>query len=107
MKVTNHNKDNYTFVSASDSSVMNGTIEMSKKEFDNAIAFLKRRYGIAKRYNHTYIRDSLSHVFNWTLKHYPKDKRICLGVCATELIFKQYNLPRYKKQNYVIVINKD
>lgn len=104
MKITNHNKGNYTFVSPSDSSVMYGTITMTRKEYERAIAFLKRRYGTAKRYNHTYIRDSLAHVFNWTLKHYPQENRICLGVCATELLFKEYGLPRYKKQNYLIVI---
>ena len=104
MKIINHNKGNYTFVSPSDSSVMYGTIEMNQEEFENAIAFLKKRYGIAKRYCHTYVRDSLAHVFTWTLKHYPQNGRISLGVCATELLFKHFDLPRYKKQNYVIII---
>lgn len=104
MKVINHQKGNYTFVSPSDSSVMYGTITMSAREWRSAVVYLKSRYTLAKRYTNTYVRDGLSHVFNWTLKHYPQDGRVCLGVTATELLFKKYKLPRYKRQNYVIVI---
>ncbi len=102
MKIVNHQKGKYTFDDTNNGSVMYGSIYMSEKEFDDVVKFLRRRYAIAKRYNQTYKRDSLSHALDWTLKQHGSDKRICLGVCATELIFERYNLPRYKRQNYVI-----
>lgn len=104
MKAINHQKDNYTFVSIYDSSVMNGTIEMTREEFNDAIEFLRIQKLISEKKVDTYTRDALSHVFNWTLKHYGQADRLCLGVRATELIFKHYALPRYKRQNYVIQI---
>lgn len=104
MKVTNHQQGNYTFVSREDSNVMYGTIEMSRKEFTEAITYLGRVKGATKN---TYVRDSLGHLFSYTLpsfsKRYPSN-RISLGVCATDLVFKKYKLSRYKRQNYVVVI---
>lgn len=112
MKVKNHHDGNYTFVYPSDSTVIYGTIEMSQIEYDQCIKYLKR---VRTNTKNTYIRDSLHHVFTYTLpqhrkrvqeKRYPYifDSRISLGVCATELIFKKFELPRYKRQNYMIVI---
>jgi len=104
MKITNHNKGNYTFDDSCDGSVMYGTIKMTRKEFDNAIEFLKSRWRKSTKNTETYTRDALNHVFNWTIPNHGKDRRICLGVVATKLIFEHYKLPRYKKQNYVIDI---
>ena len=104
MKATNHHKDNYTFDDSNDGSVMNGTIYMTTKEYHKVLEYLRKAYTNAKAKNNTYIRDGLSHVFNWTLVKRLNLKRICLGVTATELIFKHYKLPRYKRQNYVIEI---
>lgn len=101
MKVTNHQKGNFTYCG---SSVMYGTIEMTQKEWLCALAYLKKCYTKAKAQCDTYIRDSLSHVFNYTLPNTVSDAPVCVGVCATELLFKHYGLERYKKQNYQIVI---
>ena len=84
---------------------MRGTITMTRQEYEQLIAFLRRKYTVAKRYSHTYIRDSLSLLFGWENVRYPvEEHRICLGVCATKLIFDEYKLPGYKKQNYMIQI---
>lgn len=114
MQVINHHDGNYTFADPTDSSVMYGTIKMTRDEFTDVIFFLEDEYKKAKRLTSTYIRDGLSHVFNYTLPAYAKRKKenrypqhnncVCLGVTATEIIFKHWNLPRYKKQNYVIII---
>lgn len=104
MKITNHHKGNFTYVDEDDSSVMYGTIEMSRDEFNDAIEFLRLQKQIATKRIDTYTRDALNHVFSWTLPHYQHKRRMCLGIRATELIFKHYGLPRYKMQNYVIQI---
>lgn len=99
MKVTNHQKGNFSYL---DSSVMYGTIEMSHKEWVESVKYLRRVYANAKRNRNTYKRDSLSQLFNWNLPKHAQDQYICLGICATELLFKRFNLPRYKRQNYQI-----
>jgi hypothetical protein len=112
MKIQNHNAGNYFFTSQGDSSVMYGTITMTQAEYNDAIKYLQ---GVYKRTKNTYIRDSLAHVFNWTLKkrgdyhmeffrQNSSGESVSLGVCATELLFKRYKLPRYKRQNYRIVV---
>lgn len=93
---------------------MYGTIFMTPKEYQKVLTFLKARYIKAKEKGETYIRDSLSHYFSGTYGDKdttPKKdcilsthNSICLGVCATELIFKKYKLPRYKRQNYQIIV---
>lgn len=105
MKATNHHKDNYTYDDTSSGSVMNGTIKMTRKEYKDAIAFLKNEYKKAKQYNYTATRDGLMHTIDWVLNRYGDKRRICLGVTATELIFRRYRLPNYKRQNYVIEIS--
>ena len=105
MKVINHNKGNYTYIH---DCVCYGTIEMSLKEFIKAYDYLYTRYKKAKTYTETYTRDSLYNLFNThKIREAIVNKsldNICLGVCATEILFKKYKLPRYKKQNYLIVI---
>lgn len=105
MQLINHHANNYTFDDTNEASVMNGTIIMSRDEWNDAIAYLLKAYKRAERDYNTYIRDSLSHVFNWTLKKHKPIKRLCLGVVATKLIAYRYGLKsRYKNQNYVIEV---
>jgi hypothetical protein len=116
MQVINHHDGNYTYADPTDSSVMYGTIKMNLGEFTDALFYLEDEYKRAKRQTNTYIRDGLSHLFNYTLSQWAKRKAenrypdcnncVCLGMTATELLFKKYNLPRYKRHNYLIVITK-
>lgn len=99
MKIINHQKGNFSYCGES---VMYGTIIMSQKEFCDVVGYLKQQYRYAKKHIKTYVRDSLYHTITYTLTK--KENPVCLGVCATELLFKKYKLPRYKKQNYQIVI---
>ncbi len=102
MKLVNHHKDNYTFDDSNDGSVMNGTIYVTESEYADIVRRIKASYRVAVKSSTTYRRDSLAHVINWTFRNHGNDKRLCLGVTATELIAKWYKLPNYKKQNYVI-----
>lgn len=114
MQVINHHQGNYTFADLTSSSVMYGTIKVTPKEFASIVTFLWKKYAQAEKSANTYVRDGLNHCLNYSLPQWEKRKkqnrypqhnnRVCLGVTATELIFEQWNLPRYKKQNYVIVI---
>ncbi len=110
MKAINHHKDNYTYDSSNDGSVMNGTIYMTAKEWETAKAMLRKAYTRAKRLNDTYTRDALSHTLTYTITHLPDVKpydtrrSFCIGVTATELLFQHFKLPHYKKQNYQIII---
>ena len=100
MKITNHQKGNYAFDSSHDGSIMYGTVEVSHKEWCEIVKYLHRVYSRATTSGNTYTRDALSHVFDWTLKNHAQDEYVCIGVEATRLMFKRFNLPRYKHQNY-------
>lgn len=89
MKIINHNKNNYTYDNSG--SVIRGTIEVTKDEWN-----------IIKEY----LRNSPSKSFDYMdialeraeISYY--DIFYSLGVTPTEMIFKHFNLPRYKRQNY-------
>lgn len=106
IKVINHQKNNYTYDSSNSGSVMNGTIFMTKREWEKCKDIICKAYGKAKRYNHTYERDGLAHAISYYIPHHEKAPSFCIGVTATEVIFKAFNLPRYKRQNYQIIIKK-
>lgn len=93
MKVTNYQKDNYQYIG---DCVVRGSIKMTMQEFFEAEKYLKKEYQKAVKNNNTYIRDELKYT-----KLLPENKRVVMGVTATELVFKRYKLPRYKQQNYV------
>lgn len=109
MKIKNYIKGNYRYCGEG---VMYGEIKMTSHEFVEVIEYLKIAYHSAQMTCETYTRDSLAHVFDYSLreaqieKDIPMSMPVCLGVCATEIIFKKYNLPRYKRQNYQIIITK-
>lgn len=108
MKLINHHNGNHTYISATDSTVIKGTIELTQKEYSDSIAFLRKQYSTAKRKGYTYERDSLAHVFMYADIYATKTHAVCLGVCATEILLGYLNggsIPkRYKKQNYQIII---
>lgn len=105
MQLINHHANNYTFVDPISSTVMNGTIIMSRDEWNDAISYLLKAYKRAERDYDTYIRDSLDHINNYALKRHGHLKRLSLGVVATKLIAYRYGLKsRYKDQNYVIEV---
>ncbi len=102
MKIINHPKDKYILL---DGTVMRGTIIMTQKEWKKAIDYLQRTKDRAVRMHDTYTRDNLVHLFSheFFLSAYPPHTT-CLGVCATKLIVAKFYLPRYKEQNYQVVI---
>lgn len=97
MKVINHHKGNYTFDDTQDGSVMYGTVKVTESEWRKVLEYLKR----AKYTSNTYHRDGLKHFWSWVYPKHKKLKRLCIGVSNTELVFKHFKLPNYKRQNYV------
>lgn len=89
MRVTNHQKENYTTVPGS-SSIMRGTITMSLAQYNEAKQYLQK----SKTAKH-------QHIY-WPAT---QNQSFCIGVHNTQMLFKKYHLPRYKDQNYRIVIN--
>ena len=49
MQLINHHANNYTFVDPISSTVMNGTIIMSRDEWNDAISYLLKAYKRAER----------------------------------------------------------
>lgn len=109
MKSINHQNGNYHYC-GTDSSVMYGSISMTKIEWKTVKAWLVARYQHAIDNNETYQRDSLIHTVNWSVpkgdRAIEKNEPFCIGVEATRLMFEAFGLPNYKKQNYSITINK-
>ena len=102
MKLKNKQNNNYFEI---DETIMRGSIEMTRTEWADVYTFLSNEYKKAKKNIDTYTRDSL----NSTLHIITRDifKTIFnLGVCATTLIVKKYNLKNYKDVNYAIIIKK-
>ena len=97
MKVVNHNKNN--FYHDSDGFVIRGTIYMNWAEYGQAEKMLTEKYEKAKKHNDTYIRDSLSYI-----RFIDDNGLVNMGVTATQLVFYAFNLPRYKHQNYMVVV---
>jgi len=102
MRLKNRQKNNYFDVSLS---IMRGTIEMSAEEWEECSLYLKKRLEKATKNIETYVRDGLN-----TTKHFWSDTKkkkkdmFCVGVMATRIIVKQYNLKNYKDVNYAIII---
>lgn len=104
MKVVNHHKNNYSYDRSGNGSVIRGTLYMSQKEFKEVIGYLAKEYKRALKNCDTSKRDGLSYLFDWILPKHDNKSPFCAGITATTLIFKHYNLPRYKEQNYTIKI---
>lgn len=110
MKLTNHNKDNYYYDNGG--SVMNGTIEMTRQELEEAKRYMQVKLEVAKLENDTYTRDNLpialTRITDWHmqgLKTFPSTPSVLsLGIEGTKAIVKLYDLPNYKHQNYGITI---
>ena len=83
MQVINHQQVNYKLLKDS-STIYRGTIIMTKKEYQDMWLYFQNQF-IAPMIPTLY-------------------KSFGLGVTATEMIFERYNLPRYKKQNYLIKV---
>jgi len=98
MKLTNHFESGIYDINTY---VMRGTIHMTTSEFNKAIKFLKKRYLKAKQNCDTYVRDSLYSVYS---KEINTNRPFSVGVCATQLLAKEYKLNSYKNQNYGIRI---
>jgi len=103
MKVKNYNQGNY--LSAFDC-IIYGHIEMTQKEWKEACTYLMRATK-DPFYKRMLKEDILKEDRN--LVAYTKDGKNWrnVRVTATQLLFKKYNLPRYKQKNYAIkIINK-
>lgn len=98
MKVTNYQIDNYRYIG---DVVVRGSIKMTFDEFIEIEKYLKDKYQKALKDGDTYIRDELKYT-----KLLPDNGKVVMGVTATELVFKKYKLPRYKKQNYVWMVTR-
>lgn len=96
MKITNHNKGNFTYDAGGN--VQYGTITVSQNEWKDIIKYLKYRYHTKTPY---FFRDL---VINRMGKPYGDKKNLySLGVTPNELIAKRYKL-KLKRQNYQIKV---
>ena len=107
MKITNHKKGNFYYV---DDSVMYGTIEMTQDELLKAHKYLLAKLEVAIYEQETYIRDYI-HInqVNEKIDNIlsGKTKSVSIGVVATQLIFKLFDMTdKYKRQNYAIKLIK-
>lgn len=102
MKVINYNQKNKNYLSAFDC-VIYGYIEMTPQEWKDACTYLKR--AIKDKFYKKLLCEDIDREDINLSKFY---SRKCIWrnvrVTATELLFKKYNLPRYKRQNYAIRI---
>lgn len=99
MKLINHRKE---YAYTINTYVMDGTIQMTSKEFQSVMEFLQKKLNQAIKNCDTYVRDSLmskSWIVEPTVKSF-----FSLGVVATKLIANEYNLKNHRKQNYGIQI---
>mgnify|MGYP000228438621 CR=1 FL=1 len=94
MKITNFNKGNYQYIGTG-SEVYYGKIEMTLKEYTEVIKYLNRA-------KNTGFRDLNKDTKN--KQEFKNGFDVGLGVSRTEQIFKKYNLPRYKRQNYYLSV---
>ena len=105
MKVINHNQGNYHFCD-SDSAVMYGTIEMTRDEWIGVYYYLRTLYFQLSQNEHN--NDDYYTKISLEAHGQPLDvaagKHFSLGVSPTRRIFEAFSLPRYKHQNYSIVI---
>jgi hypothetical protein len=104
MKTINHNYNN-SYTLPNESTIIRGTIYMTEDELQKAFIYLTKEYEKAKIKGNTAIRDGLSSLKNKKYTH-QNINHFCLGITATQLLFKKHNLPRYKQQNYAIKIIK-
>ena len=94
MRVVNHREDNSYTISTS---VMRGTIYMTREEFNEAYDRIKE---INDNNGHDW---SMSNMSLWKpLEDYVSI--LCIGVSNTQTLFDIYGLKWYKAQNYWIII---
>ena len=102
MKLTNHSDSNIYDINTY---IMRGTISMTQEELLEVYPFLLRELKKAIKNVDTATRDGL-----WNIKdrfnHRRGKRKFCLGITATRLIVKKYNLKNYKDVNYGIKIKK-
>lgn len=98
----NYNKQNH--FNLSDGTYIKGVIKMDYQDFCKVYEFLRREYKKAVKKIDTYKRDSLAKAID--VKNFDRYKPFSVGITATKLIAKKFNLDRYKDQNYAIIINK-
>ena len=98
MKLRNRQNNNYFYFK---DNVMRGTIEMTKKEWEDVREFLLKEHKIAVDNCNTAIRDGLNSGF---VSIEVIKKKINVGITATRLIVCKYNLKNYKDVNYLIII---
>lgn len=94
MKVTNFNKGGYQYLGTG-SSVYYGKIQMSLKEFNEAVKYLNKCKFEYKDRLKKDIKDR---------EYFKGGFQLSVRVTATKKLFKKYNLPRYKQQNYIIQV---
>lgn len=97
MRAINHNRDNYYW--DRDGTTIHGTIYMNWNEYGQAEKMLTREYKKAIKNIDTYTRDNLHYV-----RFIDDNGLVNMGVTATRLIFKHFKLPRYKDQNYMVIV---
>ena len=97
MIVKNFNKGNYRYFGTG-SEVYYGLVEMNKKEFDMVVKYLKKA-----KFDHKFtFKDDLKNI-----ETFKGGFQLTFRVSATQKMFEHFNLPRYKRQNYIIqVLNK-
>lgn len=94
MIVKNFNKGNYRFCGTG-SSVYYGLIQMTPKEFDEAMKYLARC-----KFDHKFLlKEDIANK-----EHFNGGFQLSVRVSATRKLFEKYNLPRYKQQNYIIQV---
>ncbi len=94
MKIKNYNKGNY--LPAFDC-VIYGHIEMTWKEWLEASTYLMR--ATKDRFYRNLLKEDIVREDKYLGRNWRN-----VRTTATELLFKRYNLPRYKRQNYAIKI---
>ena len=102
MTVKNYNKGNY--VGAFDC-IIYGHIEMSANEWAKARAYLVRSGGdlFTKRMLRNDLDRNDKNITAWKPSKYTYRN---VRVTYTQKLFKHFNLPRYKTQNYMLKIAK-
>lgn len=100
MTIKNYNKGNYMYAF---DAVIYGHIEMTAKEWKEATTYLKR--AIKDTFYHNMLLSDIERT-DKNLVQFTKNGNQWrnVRVSATQLLFKKYNLPRYKQQNYAILI---
>lgn len=101
MQTKNYHKDNGKHIH---DCVIHGAIICDKNEWELIKRYLLQANKAFESGQHDMLKKRL---LDTSRIEYPNgDKSYSLGVNATWLIFKKFNLSRYKQQNYEIIISK-